>query len=80
MHRQAEAAVTDRSAEIPVTPAQADYLVPLLRNEIAELRARGDALILNTTSRSAGFNCHRDANSLEGLADLLDVEFPEGEE
>lgn len=72
--------MSDRAAKIPVTPEQAGYLVPLLRNEIAELRVRGDALILDTNSRGAGFNCHRDANSLEGLADLLDVEFPEDEE
>lgn len=69
--------MTDRAVSIPLTPVQAGYLVPLLRTEIADLRARGDALILGTNSRDAGFNCHRDANSLEGLADLLDVEFPE---
>lgn len=64
-------------ANININTELAESLIPMIRGEVIQLRARGNNLMLHTNNRSAAGVCFDEADRLEGLADQIDQLFPE---
>jgi hypothetical protein len=63
-------------ANVNITSELAESLIPMIRGEVIQLRARGNNLMTRTNNRSAAQVPFAEADRLEALANALDVLFP----
>lgn len=70
----------NETTNFPLTAAEAEELVELLRTEANTAFELGDSLILATYNTQAGLNQKARAESLTALADRLELAFPFTEE
>lgn len=63
-------------ANININTELAESLIPMIRGEVIQLRARGNNLMNRTNNRSAAQVPFAEADRLEALANQLDELFP----